>query len=688
MPQIALKRITTLVTIFGVYVLAGRLGLSVTFVHSSASPVWAPTGIALAAFLIFGSAVWPVIFAGAFLVNIWIPGATVLPSLGIAAGNTLEGIVGAWLVTRFAGGRRAFTNPRLLFCFALLAGLLATALSPTIGVTSLALADEGVWTSYWSIWHTWWLGDAAGALIVTPLLLSWAEKPRGRWSRMRWLEAVLLLVSLLAMAQFVFGGVFPGDGTREPLQFLCLPPLLWAAVRFGPRETATAGALLSVIAIHGTLRGEGPFVVASPNDSLLLLQAFMAVTILTALLVAANIQSRHDAEAVSRAARLDAEEANRTKDEFLAVLSHELRTPLNAIYGWAHLLRDGSLDEETSRTAVETILRNAVVQTKLISDILDVSRIVSGKISLETKPVELGPIVTSVADGLRPEADARGVRVVIGIEPGSTCVEGDPERLQQVVWNLLSNGIKFAPPGKGRLEVQVALADEQVVVTVKDNGPGIRPDFLPHVFERFRREDSSTTRQHAGLGLGLAIVRHLVDLHGGSISAGNRSDATGAVFTLSLPRASAGTIATSEPDPPSEISRERSFEGKRVLVVDDEADALQLARTLLSRWGASVVRASSVTEALAAIERDPPDLVLTDIGMPGEDGFTLLRRMAELPHEKARRVPVGAITAYASSQDREKAFRAGFRAYLTKPLHPQELAQAVETLAAERLSPS
>jgi integral membrane sensor domain MASE1 len=630
---IALKRITTLATILGVYVLAGRLGLSVAFVHASASPVWAPTRIALTAFLIFGNWVWPAIFAGAFLVNILTSGS-LGPSLGIAVGNTLEGILGVWLVTHFAGGRKAFTNPRLLFRFALLAGLVATAVSPTIGVTSLALAEDGIWARYWSIWLTWWLGDAAGALIVTPVLLSWAERPRTSWSSVRWLEASLLLATLLLMGHFVFGGVVPGDGTHDPLQFLCLPPLLWTAVRFGPRETATAGVLLSVMAIRGTLRGDGPFVVASPNDSLLLLQAFMAVTLLTALVVAATIQSRQDAEAIGRAARLDAEEANRTKDEFLAVLSHELRTPLNAIYGWAHLLRDGS---STRRRATPPSRRSCaarVVQTKLIG--ASTSRIVSGKISLESQPVELGPITVG-----RRRLAARRTLAVSGRDRDRSGihVRRDPERLQGRLEPPVER--KFSA-SRGHVEARVG-GEDAVVLTVKNNGRGsVRnscrtcssafgartPDHASSCWSRLGR-DRPPSSICTGRSREQSIRRHRRGVH--ALHLRERGPERG------------------ERDDPSGGGHALRCEGKRCSSSTTKripCSSLDAALRVGSEW-CEPARRRSATRDRARTARSRPD-----IGMP-ERFFRLLLMVTTAPRLGACR----SVPSRAGAQDREGASR-------------------------------
>jgi PAS domain S-box-containing protein len=373
-----------------------------------------------------------------------------------------------------------------------------------------------------------------------------------------------------------------------------------------------------------------------------------------------------------------AQQANRLKDEFLATLSHELRTPLHAIVGWAHMLRTGRLDEATAKKAVETIDRNAQAQNQLISDILDVSRIVAGKVRLQMAPLELARVALAAVDTLRPAAEVKNVRLTTALSPDVGAITGDPDRLQQVVWNLLSNAIKFVPRG-GCVDIRVEERNGRVELVVTDDGPGIAPEFLPHVFERFRQADSSSTRPHGGLGLGLAIVRHLVELHGGEVSARNREHGTGAVFTASFPRRVAAPGAAGGPSSGSGdwLNRVPELSGVRVLVVDDDADARDMLGNVLSLAGADVRLADGAREALARIERRAPDVLLCDIEMPGEDGYSLIRKV----RARGTGVPAAAVTAYASADDRERALKAGFDAHISKPVDPAELVRTVASLA-------
>jgi PAS domain S-box-containing protein len=389
----------------------------------------------------------------------------------------------------------------------------------------------------------------------------------------------------------------------------------------------------------------------------------------------------------ARAAREEAERANRLKDEFLATLSHELRTPLNAIVGWTHILRD-SARAETTQKAVEVIHRNAQVQNQLISDMLDVSSIIAGKLRLNARPVDLRRVIEAAVDTVRPAAEGRGIRVEPVLDPQAGPISGDPDRLQQVVWNLLSNAIKFVPAEQGRIRVRLDAVDSHVRVTVEDNGPGIDPEFLPHAFERFRQADSFGKRRHKGLGLGLAIVRHLVELHGGTVRADNREDGGGAVFTIELPRLSLAAEAAPpaiERHPSAEeavwLESAPSLRGVRIVVVDDEIDARELLKTVLERCGAQVITCASAGEGLAALRRERPDVVVADIEMPEENGYELIREMRALPAEQGGLTPAAALTAHASAQDRMEALNAGFQIHVPKPVQPAELAAVVASLA-------
>ena len=372
-----------------------------------------------------------------------------------------------------------------------------------------------------------------------------------------------------------------------------------------------------------------------------------------------------------QAARRDAEAANRAKDEFLATLSHELRTPLNAIVGWSHLLHTGQLDDAQRTRAIEVIDRNAKAQSQIVADVLDVSRIVMGKLRLEVRPVELATVVEEALETLRPAATAKDIQIEASVVPGGP-VSGDPDRLQQIVWNLLSNAIKFTPNG-GRIRILVRRANSHAEVVVADTGPGIRPEFLPHVFERFRQSDSSSTRAHGGLGLGLALVRHLVELHGGTVTAESAGiEGQGATFVARLPLMLAAPAV--------------DLRGLQVLVVDDDGEARDLVATALRHSGAHVRTAKSTMEALADVRRHPPSVIVSDVEMPGEDGYELIRLLRALDPEHGGTIPAAALIAHARPEEVQRALDAGFQRHLAKPSAPDEIARAVAALARTRES--
>jgi PAS domain S-box-containing protein len=378
-----------------------------------------------------------------------------------------------------------------------------------------------------------------------------------------------------------------------------------------------------------------------------------------------------------RKARADAEQANRMKDEFVAVVSHELRTPLNAIVGWAQMLRMGQLDEATAGQAIETIDRNARAQARLISDLLDISRILSGKLLLERHLVELTTLAANVVQALRPAADEKGLTVTVSSAMDKAETIGDPARLQQVLSNLVTNAIKFTPSG-GRVDLMFRREGDDAVIAVHDTGRGIEPDFLPHVFDRFRQADASTTRKQGGLGLGLAIVQHLVEQHGGRVAAESEGPGQGATFTVRLPLAvrREGAITVRGTTEVSECAPDL-LEGLRLLVVEDERDTLELLSYTLGKCGAKVMGAQSVREALDLFRRSRPDVVVSDIGMADQDGYDLVRAIRRLPPEEGGSVPAIAVTAFAGREDRQAALLAGFQEHVAKPVMPAMLASVI-----------
>jgi signal transduction histidine kinase/ActR/RegA family two-component response regulator len=401
----------------------------------------------------------------------------------------------------------------------------------------------------------------------------------------------------------------------------------------------------------------------------------------------AQIEARSRLLSSEKLARNDAERANRLKDEFLATVSHELRNPLNAILGWSHMLRLGKLTPANSERAVETIYRNAKSQAQLVADLLDVSRIISGKLRLDVRAVDLLFIVNAAVDSIRPAADAKSIRVQTMLDPAAGPISGDADRLQQVVWNLLTNSVKFTPKD-GRIQIKVQRVDSHVEIVVRDSGVGISKEFLPYVFDRFRQADASSTRIHGGLGLGLSIVHQLVDLHGGAVTVQSEGEGKGATFTVTLPFVA---VVSHQKEPeavhPTQSDEVLSFDGLpslqglRILVVDDEPDTRELIHEVLKECGAEVITSPSAAEALVALEQHKPDILISDLGMPDEDGYSLITKIRALPSERGGEIPAAALTAYARAEDRMRVLRSGFQFHLPKPVDSAELVTVVASLA-------
>ena len=660
-----------------VYFSGAELGLSLATLHSNVTPVWPPAGIAIASLLIFGLRLWPGIFIGALAANLMtnIPAAA---AFSIAIGNTALPLIAYWLLLRVARWRETLDSVSEVMAFVVFAAVLAPLVSATVGSLSLCLSGAAGWDRFTPLWLTWWMGDGFGALIVGSLLLTWS-KP-GKVNARDWSELAALFVLLLIIVLIVFGGWFPGPVKTYPLAYLCLPCLLWAALRFDQRIVTSAIVVMAAIAVWGASKGYGAFVQRTPNVSLLLLMSFVGTTTLMILVVGAVMNERRRAQtekdrlgtevemqrrrvedivahvpgvvweawgkpdasnqridfvsdhvekmlgysreewlstpnfwlqvvhpddreraaaeaaaifasgkggsirfrwlhksgreiwveaqsivvcdesgpigmrgvtlditpavraeiergellARESEARAQAEEASRLKEEFLATVSHELRTPLNAVVGWSRLLRAGQLDPAGANHAIEIIERNALMQKQIVEDLLDVSRIVTGKLRLNTQPVDLLLVIHAAIDAIRPAAEAKEIEIRPHFDAPDVIVKADVERLQQVFWNLLANAVKFTP-AHGTIDIQLTRENGLAEVRIEDSGPGLPPDFLPRIFERFSQADGSSTRKHGGLGLGLAIVRHLVELHGGTVSARNRDEHGGAVLTVSLP---------------------------------------------------------------------------------------------------------------------------------------------------------
>jgi signal transduction histidine kinase/CheY-like chemotaxis protein len=668
-----LGRVLFLVGLGTIYFVAGRFGLLFSYVHASASPVWPPTGIAIAATLLFGPRVWPAIFFGAFLVNITTAGS-VATSLGISVGNTLEALAAGYLVGRFANGARAFERARGVFTFAVLAGFVSTAVSATVGVLTLLLAGDASREAALRIWWTWWLGDLAGALVVAPaLVLAVRTRPLGFGGRTR--EAGLVLAATLLVGFGVFGPL----GTGRSLSFLCLPPLAWTAFRFRPRDVALSVVTLSGVAVWGTSNGVGTFAEGSLNESFLILEAFMATMATTMLPVSAVVaearrvgREREQARAAAEgeSARLDA--VLRAKDEFLALLSHELRTPLAAITSAVYLLE--SPERRADRDGATAILARQVRHlARIVDDLLDLARVTSGSVVLQRRPTNLAETVADGVAGLRIAGQLDRHHLDLDTRPA--WVDGDPERLQQVVTNLLANAIKYTPAG-GHLRVRTDRRGSEAVLQVEDDGVGIPSDKLPLVFEPFFQGESAIDRGQGGLGLGLTLVHRLVGLHGGTVEAESHGRDLGATFAVRLPAVEA----------PRRIEAFEAAEAApaagRVLLVEDNEDARESLRLVLERQGYVVTCAGDGPAGVQAFRHARPDVVLVDVGLPGFDGYEVARRIRSEPAGGG--MLLVALTGYGQPQDRREAEDAGFDLHVVKPVDPRRLFDLLAASARHR----
>ena len=653
-----------------IYFVAGKLSLQLAFLHKSASPVWPPAGIALAALLVLGFRVWPALFVGAFLVNLTTLG-NIWTSLGIASGNTLEALCGAWLVNRFAGGARVFDRPQDVFKFAL-AALIGTTVSPTFGVSSLAVGGFAQWSSYWPVWLTWWLGDASGVLVIAPLLLLWSVPATQRkWNQKQVLEVSVLLLLLVVLAETVFGGWLPISARNYPISFICGPIVIWTAFRFTPRETATGIFILSAIAIWGTLNGFGPFILQSENQSLLMLQLWTAALTITAMAIAAAITERNRTQVALEQQKDAVEAANRTKDNFLAMLSHELRTPLTPVMAALDTLEADGSRSSGSKNSLAMIRRNVELESQLIDDLLDLTRIAKDKLQLRFGPLDSHEVINNVVEICRPEAQARNLTLQLNLRAGGHHVLGDAAKYQQIVWNLLKNAIKFTAEN-GEITISSSNPEPQLLaIAVHDTGIGIEPEVMNRIFDPFEQGERAFQRRYGGLGLGLAISKSLAQAHGGTLIARSEGHDRGSTFILTM---------KTVPAPPrivkltSPVPESRPL---RILLVDDHQDTCVALERLLVRRGHLVAAAHNVRSAMETAARNSFDLLISDIALPDGTGTELMTYLHAIS-----RIPGIAISGFGMNGDIEKSIDAGFAEHLVKPVKMENLEAAIDRVMA------
>src|SRR5881409_3990764 len=515
-----------------IYFIAGKLGLMLASLHASASPVWPPAGIALAALLLLGYRAWPAIFIGAFLVNVTTAG-NVATAFAIATGNTLEALVGAWLVNRFAGGTNVFDRLQGVFKFAIAATISST-ISPAFGVTSLGVAGFADWANYGAIWLTWWLGDVTGDLVFTPLVLLWSVASKRRWNKKEAAEVGALLLLLVVLSGVVFGGWLEISSRNYPIAFICGPIVIWTAFRFTQRETATGIFILSAVAVWGTLHGFGPFVRETENQSLLALQWWIAVLTVTAMALSAGMAERQRAEEALQQQKAVVETANRTKDQFLAMLSHELRTPLTPVISALEALETEPARTEETKASLAMIRRNIELETQLIDDLLDFTRIAKDKLQLRFAPVDAHLAISNVVEICRAEAASKQLDVHLNLRASTYNVAADAAKFQQIIWNVLKNAIKFTPE-EGEIAISsLNPSPEVLTISMRDTGIGMEPEVMQRIFDPFEQGNRSLERRFGGLGLGLAISKSLAQAHSGTLTAQSGGCDRGSTFIFSL----------------------------------------------------------------------------------------------------------------------------------------------------------
>jgi signal transduction histidine kinase len=655
-----------------VYFIVGKLGLMLASLHASASPVWPSAGIALAAILVLGYRVWPAIFIGAFLVNVTNAG-DVATSLAIAIGNTLEAVVGGWLVVRFARGKNFCDRPQDVFKFALVAAT-STAISPSFGVTSLAFAGFADWTHYGAIWVTWWLGDVTGALVFTPLVLLWSAGLRRGWNKKEATEVGVLFLLLVLLSGVVFGGWLEISSRNYPITFICGPIVIWTAFRFRPLETATGIFILSAIAVWGTLHGFGPFVRETENQSLVALQLWIAVLTITAMALSAGMAERRRVEEELQQQKSIVEAANRTKDHFLAMLSHELRTPLTPVISGLESLEAETTQTEDAKASLAMIRRNIELETQLIDDLLDFTRIARDKMQLRFVPIDAHQAVSNVIEICRAEAKTKRLHVHVNLRADRHFVTAEGAKFQQIIWNLLKNAIKFTPEG-GDITISSDNPSESVfTISVRDTGIGMEPEVMQRIFDPFEQGNQSFEQRVGGLGVGLAISKSLAQGHGGTLTAHSDGSNRGSTFTLSmqaLPQGEAVSVA-------SKTVRDSARQALKILLVDDHHDTCAALEKLLARRGHLVAVSHDVRSAMEAAVRNKFDLLISDIALPDGTGMDLMMQMRAIAN-----VPGIAISGFGNNGDIERSRQAGFSEHLTKPIKLDNLEAAIErTLGA------
>ena len=657
-----LKRTALIAGIAIIYFAAGKAGLYFYSFSPSSSAVWPESGVAFAALILLDIRVWPAIFVGGFFVNLTTSGA-ILPSLGMAIGNSLEAVVSAYLTIRFANGRKVFESSQDFFKFFGFS-MFASAIGASFGIANLALGGLAQHENFARIWQTWWIGDLGGFMVVAPVIILLIENPKVTADRRRAFEFWLMMATISSSSILAFGGAIP-QLRHYPIGFFCIPILVWAAFRCGRRAAALTTFILAASADWGMKHGAGPWAQFSdPLRSVIVPQAFIITMATMTMAMAAVVWERKRAEA-------RANEANRAKDLFLAMLGHELRNPVAALSGAANLLERHDLKSSKSERLLEIVVRQSAHLARMVDDLLDVGRLTAGRIALDRQPMNLGECARDCVATLGVRTKYASRNIILQIE--DVWIDGDPDRIAQILVNLLSNALNHTRPD-GKVVVTTRAESNLALIQVEDDGEGISPDLLPHIFDLFVQAERGDDRQRGGLGIGLTLVRRLAQLHGGSAEAHSAGLGAGTTFKVLIPRIEAVREAVATPCP----SRKAGIQ-RRVLIIEDNSDVRESLRTLLELAGHKIFEADSGLGGVACALANHPDVALIDIGLPGIDGYEVARRIRSA--SEARGMMLIALTGYGLPEDRLRAEQAGFDAHLVKPVNLDRL---TDLLSANR----
>jgi signal transduction histidine kinase len=646
------------------YLAAGQIGLLLPIAGGNVSLVWVPGGLALAAVLLLGFRVWPALAIGAFAAAATTGNLTL--ACFTAAGNTAEALLGAWLLHRLVNFDPRLQRVSDAVGFLSLACVVAPAAGAAVGAAGLlASGTVGDVGSAADAAFFWWLGDGVGVLLVAPVFLTWASRPLPVTGAGRSGEAAGLLASLVLVASLVFSGILDRALSTAPAAFAVFPFLVWASLRFGPRLAATASLIAATLAVLGTVRGHGPFAGADLTGGLALLYGYIIQAVGLSLLLAATLAERRKALEAVR-------ESDRRKDEFIALLDHELRNPLAPVRTTLRSLRLARYDPAAVAPACGMMERQVEYVVRLLDGLLDVSRLVRGRFELFPAPVQLAEVVRSAVEQTRARLDGSGHRLVLRVAPDPVWLFADATRLTQAVANLLDNAARYTEPG-GEVTLEACRDGDDAVVQVRDTGIGLSPEVLPRLFVPFAQFARERFRTEGGLGVGLALVRSVAELHGGSATAHSDGPGKGSTFTLRLPALPAGPDSGPRPavrrgDTPADGT---PLPVRRVLIVEDNGPAAEALAGFLRLVGYEVVVAPDGEAGLGKANEWHPDAVVCDIGLPGMDGYDVAREL--------RRQPVGprlllAVTGYSQPEDRRRALEAGFDRHFTKPVDPEAVA--------------